>query len=191
MTKKRGAWEELQNRVENHFREFQAEWEAGPQSPPIYMRTHQSNAETKRTLPHINIFFGNCHLGYTEFNSERAAVEGGCGVAISQSVFGDVACAYYPFGSELANRHEKLLVCGFYHAPWEVTDSEIDKIFARLMSYVQASSVRGAPRPIDRLRVFWMQVSNWWMNFRVASGALKLLTKASEEAVKKAVAGGT
>lgn len=184
---KRESWEKMSGNAIDYFNELKEECEKQKLFECIYVIDSRKQFHTKDNLPLISIFFGQHPLGYTEFNSNNMTAEGGCTLTIAQTIFGDVVCTYSPFESSLAKMNEEYIIARIYHAPWGLTDSELDSLTKKLFSYAVVSSIYGNSCLLDRNRVRFMRLHHWWLHFRISNVILKLIGKASEEGVKNAI----
>ncbi len=186
---KREHWDKLAERAVEYFGKIRDECNKVELFEDIYVVDSREREDTKNHLPHITLFFGQHPVGYEVFNSKKLAVERGCSLVISQSVMGNVVAIYYPFGSELARLNEEYLIASAYDNPWSITDIELHRLAKRFFSYAQVSSVYGSPSLCDKASVFLMRINHWWLHFKIKDAVLKLIGKASEETLKKAISG--
>jgi hypothetical protein len=190
--KRLNAWQGIAANAIAYFEAVKSEWESGGAFENIYVVDSTKSEDSKGLPPFVTIFFGNHPVGYTTFEQpKKLAVEGGCTLTISQDVFGHVACVFYPFKSELAKMPEDYLVAAIYYDPWQVTDSELDKLARKFLAYAQASSVYGHPRTVDKVRLFSMRLHHWWLSFKVKEFLGELFKQAAAASIKALAKHGT
>lgn len=189
LREKRDSWDERSQEWISYLNKVKTECEVQGMFESVYVIDSRNSHHSKGLLPHITLFFGQKPLGYVAAGSGNMASEKGCSLVISQSVFGDVICIYYPYESELANVSEKYLVANVYRAPWELTDLALDKVVDNFFSYAQVSSIYGCPTCFDRLNVLSMRLYHWWLHLKVGDALLKIIGKAAEASLKQAMRG--